>query len=113
LMMTNPNTLGAYERFLPEIVRIVHDHGGLVYGDGANTNAIMGAARPGDVGMDVIHINLHKTFTTPHGGGGPGAGPVCFKKILEPFMPSPVLVRRNGAFVLDTDRPESVGRVRA
>jgi glycine dehydrogenase subunit 2 len=113
LMITNPNTLGVYETYLPAIVKLIHDKGGLVYGDGANTNAIMGAARPGDVGMDIIHINLHKTFTTPHGGGGPGAGPVCFKKHLEPFQPSPVLVRRGDAYALDDDRPQSIGRVRA
>jgi glycine dehydrogenase subunit 2 len=113
LMITNPNTLGVYEAFLPEIVKIVHDKGGLVYGDGANTNAIMGTARPGDVGMDVIHINLHKTFTTPHGGGGPGSGPVCFKKHLDPFQPSPAVVKRGDAYALDHDRPLSVGRVRA
>ncbi|AUX27695.1 glycine dehydrogenase subunit 2 [Sorangium cellulosum] len=113
LMITNPNTLGAYETHLPTIIKLIHDKGGLVYGDGANTNAIMGHARPGDVGMDVIHINLHKTFTTPHGGGGPGAGPVCFKKHLEPFQPAPVLVRRGDAFAWDHDRPQSVGRLRA
>jgi glycine dehydrogenase subunit 2 len=113
LMITNPNTLGVYEKHLPDIVKLIHDRGGLVYGDGANTNAIMGAARPGDVGMDVIHINLHKTFTTPHGGGGPGAGPVCFKKHLEPFQPSPVLIKRGDAFAFDYDRPKSIGRVRA
>ena len=113
LMITNPNTLGVYETYLPEIIKLIHDKGGLVYGDGANTNAIMGAARPGDVGTDVIHINLHKTFTTPHGGGGPGAGPVCFKKHLEPFQPSPVVVRRPEGYVLDHDRPQSIGRVRA
>ena len=113
LMMTNPNTLGVYEKFLPDIVKLVHDKGGLVYGDGANTNAIMGAARPGDLGVDVIHINLHKTFTTPHGGGGPGSGPVCFKQHLEPFAPSPVVVKRGDAFALDYDRPHTVGRLRA
>ena len=113
LMMTNPNTLGVYESYLPQIVKLIHDKGGLVYGDGANTNAIMGYARPGDVGIDVIHINLHKTFTTPHGGGGPGSGPVCFKKHLSPFQPAPVLVKRGDAFVLDRDRPQSIGRVRA
>jgi glycine dehydrogenase subunit 2 len=113
LMITNPNTLGVYETHLPEIVKLVHYKGGLVYGDGANTNAIMGAARPGDVGMDVIHINLHKTFTTPHGGGGPGSGPVCFKKHLEPFQPAPVVVKREQGFVLDHDRPHTIGRVRA
>jgi glycine dehydrogenase subunit 2 len=113
LMITNPNTLGVYETHLPEIVKLIHDKGGLVYGDGANTNAIMGAARPGDVGMDVIHINLHKTFTTPHGGGGPGSGPVCFKKHLDPFQPSPVVVRRGDLYALDYDRPQSIGRVRS
>jgi len=114
LMMTNPNTLGIYEQHLPEIIEIVHSKGGLVYGDGANTNAIMGHARPGDIGVDVIHINLHKTFTTPHGGGGPGSGPVCFKKHLEPFQPGPVLVRReDGTFAFDHDRPQSIGRLRA
>ena len=113
MMITNPNTLGVYESHLPTIIKLIHDKGGLVYGDGANTNAIMGHARPGDVGMDVIHINLHKTFTTPHGGGGPGSGPVCFKKHLEPFQPAPVLVRREGGYTFDRDRPKSVGRVRA
>lgn len=113
LMITNPNTLGVYETHLPAIIRLVHDKGGLVYGDGANTNAIMGHARPGDVGVDVIHINLHKTFTTPHGGGGPGSGPVCFKKHLEPFQPAPVLVKRPEGFAFDHDRPHAVGRVRA
>jgi glycine dehydrogenase subunit 2 len=113
LMITNPNTLGVYETHLPAIIKLIHDKGGLVYGDGANTNAIMGAARPGDVGMDVIHINLHKTFTTPHGGGGPGSGPVCFKKHLEPFQPAPVLVKRDDRFEFDHDRPKSIGRLRA
>ncbi|HVK70128.1 MAG TPA: aminomethyl-transferring glycine dehydrogenase subunit GcvPB [Polyangium sp.] len=114
LMITNPNTLGVYEKYLPEIIEIVHGKGGLVYGDGANTNAIMGHARPGDIGVDVIHINLHKTFTTPHGGGGPGSGPVCFKKHLEPFQPGPVLVRKDdGTFAFDRDRPQSIGRLRA
>jgi glycine dehydrogenase subunit 2 len=113
LMVTNPNTLGIYETHLPKIIQLIHDKGGLVYGDGANTNAIMGAARPGDVGVDVIHLNLHKTFTTPHGGGGPGSGPVCFKKHLEPFQPGPVLVRRGETFMFDHDRPSSIGRLRA
>ena len=113
LMMTNPNTLGVYETYLPQIVKLIHDKGGLVYGDGANTNAIMGAARPGDLGVDVIHINLHKTFTTPHGGGGPGSGPVCFKKHLEPFQPSPVVVKKDDLYRLDHDRPQSIGRLRA
>jgi glycine dehydrogenase subunit 2 len=117
LMITNPNTLGVYESYLPELVRVVHERGGLVYGDGANTNAILGHARPGDVGVDVIHINLHKTFTTPHGGGGPGSGPVCFGKHLAPFQPRPVVVRRETsdggfAYALDYDRPESIGKVK-
>ena len=113
LMITNPNTLGVYETHLPEIVKLVHEKGGLVYGDGANTNAIMGAARPGDVGMDVIHINLHKTFTTPHGGGGPGAGPVGVKDELVPFLPVPTVERTNGHLKLDFKRPQSIGRVRS
>src|SRR5690606_25777691 len=83
------------------------------YGDGANTNAIMGQARPGDIGVDVIHINLHKTFTTPHGAGGPGSGPVCFKKHLEPFQPTPVVVRRGEGYALDHQRPDSIGKLRA
>lgn len=113
LMITNPNTLGLFETHLPEITKLIHDRGGLVYGDGANTNAIMGQVRPGDLGVDVVHINLHKTFTTPHGGGGPGAGPICFKERLSPFAPLPVLVREGDRYRLDRDRPESIGRVRA
>jgi glycine dehydrogenase subunit 2 len=113
LMITNPNTLGVYEELLPEIVALVHERGGLVYGDGANTNAIMGYARPGDVGMDVIHVNLHKTFTTPHGGGGPGSGPVCFKAPLEPFAPVPRVIQTGDGFSLDYARPQTIGRVRA
>ncbi len=113
LMITNPNTLGLFETHLPEICKLVHDAGGLVYGDGANTNAIMGKVRPGDLGMDVVHINLHKTFTTPHGGGGPGAGPICFVKKLAPFQPVPVLVREGESFRFDYERPQSLGRVRA
>jgi glycine dehydrogenase subunit 2 len=113
LMITNPNTLGLFESHLPEITKLIHDRGGLVYGDGANTNAIMGRVRPGDLGMDVVHINLHKTFTTPHGGGGPGAGPICFVKKLSPFQPVPVLVREGETLRLDHDRPQSIGRVRA
>ncbi len=114
LMITNPNTLGVFEARLPEIVDLIHKKGGLVYGDGANTNAIMGRARPGDMGVDVIHINLHKTFTTPHGGGGPGSGPVCFKKHLDPFQPAPAVIKRpDGSLALDHDRPQSIGRVRS
>jgi glycine dehydrogenase subunit 2 len=115
LMMTNPNTLGLYEQAMPELAALVHERGGLVYGDGANLNAVLGRARPGDAGVDVMQFNLHKTFTTPHGGGGPGSGPVAFKQKLEPFQPSPV-VRRDAErdrYVVIRDRPESVGRVRS
>lgn len=113
LMITNPNTLGLFESKLGEISKLIHDRGGLVYGDGANTNAVMGRVRPGDLGVDVIHLNLHKTFTTPHGGGGPGSGPVCFVEKLAPFQPRPVLVREDGRYRLDHDRPQSIGRMRA
>lgn len=113
LMITNPNTLGLFERELPKIAEIVHRHGGLIYGDGANTNATMGKVRLGDVGVDVMHFNLHKTFTTPHGGGGPGAGPVAVRHCLEPYLPVPVVVERDGRYVLDDNRPKSIGRVRA
>ena len=92
----------------------MHSHGALVYMDGANLNAMMGITRPGDFGVDVLHINLHKTFTTPHGGGGPGSGPVAVKKILEPFLPTPVLGKKtDGSFFLDFDRPRSIGKVKA
>lgn len=116
LMMTNPNTLGMYETALPQLARLIHDKGGLVYGDGANMNAVLGKARPGDAGVDVMQFNLHKTFTTPHGGGGPGSGPVAFVEKLAPFQPGPVARRGDGdgdEFVLDHDRPQSVGRVRS
>ncbi|HVU01347.1 MAG TPA: aminomethyl-transferring glycine dehydrogenase subunit GcvPB [Polyangiaceae bacterium] len=113
LMITNPNTIGLYERAIPKLCQIVHEKGGLVYGDGANMNAVLGRARPGDVGVDVIQYNLHKTFTTPHGGGGPGSGPVAFKKHLEPFQPTPVVRRDGGRPIVDHDRPKSVGRVRS
>ena len=113
LMVTNPNTLGLFESWLPEIARQIHDCGGLVYGDGANTNAIMGRARPGDIGVDVVHLNLHKTFGTPHGAGGPGAGPVCFTEALALYQPIPVLMRHEDRFELTTDRPQSIGRMRA
>jgi glycine dehydrogenase subunit 2 len=113
IMVTNPNTLGLFERSLPVVARMIHDKGGLVYGDGANLNALMGRARPGDLGVDVMQFNLHKTFTTPHGGGGPGCGPVAMKKLLEPYRPIPVLHRRENAFHLETDRPKSIGRLRS
>ncbi|MGH9881324.1 MAG: aminomethyl-transferring glycine dehydrogenase subunit GcvPB, partial [Pyrinomonadaceae bacterium] len=119
LMLTNPNTLGLFERNIKEICQIVHEAGGLVYMDGANMNALVGVARPGDMGVDVIHLNLHKTFSTPHGGGGPGCGPCCCTKDLEPFLPVPRVVRRSGdknneeVYRLDFDQPRSIGRVKA
>jgi len=113
LMITNPNTLGLFESKLGEIAKLIHERGGLVYGDGANTNAVMGRVRPGDLGVDVIHLNLHKTFTTPHGGGGPGSGPICFVEKLAPFQPRPALVHEDGRYRLDHDRPQSIGRMRA
>src|SRR5215469_3208067 len=97
VMMTNPNTLGLFEEQIEEVVRLVHDCGGLVYGDGANMNAVVGIARPGDLGFDVMHFNLHKTFATPHGGGGPGAGPVGVSERLTAFLPGPVVERETGA----------------
>jgi glycine dehydrogenase subunit 2 len=113
IMITNPNTLGLFERHLPKIAEMIHAKGGLVYGDGANLNALMGKARPGDLGIDIMQFNLHKTFTTPHGGGGPGCGPVAFKSHLEPFQPSPVPRKKGETFYLDHDRPKSVGRLRS
>jgi glycine dehydrogenase subunit 2 len=114
LMLTNPSTLGLFETRITEVAQIVHDAGGLLYYDGANLNAIMGVTRPGDMGFDVMHLNLHKTFSTPHGGGGPGSGPVGCSKILEPFLPAPVVVQKaDGAYMLDDARPYSIGRVRS
>jgi glycine dehydrogenase subunit 2 len=140
LMLTNPNTLGLFEKNIQEICRIVHDAGGLVYMDGANMNALVGVARPGDMGVDVIHLNLHKTFSTPHGGGGPGCGPCCCTKELEPFLPVPRIVRTGSgpgspsgqpawgggsdrvdlalesssdSYQLDFNYPQSIGRVKA
>jgi glycine dehydrogenase subunit 2 len=114
LMVTNPSTLGVFEQRIAEAAEILHKAGALLYMDGANMNALAGVARPGDFGVDVMHLNLHKTFSTPHGGGGPGAGPVVVKKILEPFLPAPVLVRKpDGTLSLDLNRPKSIGRVRA
>jgi len=113
LMLTNPNTLGIFEQEIHKIADILHSKGGLLYMDGANMNALVGKTRPGDFGVDVMHLNLHKTFSTPHGGGGPGSGPVACKKILEPFLPKPVIVERaDGTLAFDYDRPQSVGRVR-
>lgn len=114
LMMTNPNTLGIFEENILTISEWVHAAGALIYYDGANLNAIMGMARPGDMGFDVVHLNLHKTFSTPHGGGGPGAGPVLVRDILIPFLPSPVVVQTaEQLYGLDADRPLSIGRVRS
>ena len=114
LMLTNPNTLGVFEEDIHKIADILHAKGGLLYMDGANMNALVGKARPGDFGVDVMHLNLHKTFSTPHGGGGPGSGPVACKNILEPFLPSPVLISKpDGTLGFDYDRKQSVGRVRA
>jgi glycine dehydrogenase subunit 2 len=113
LMLTNPSTLGLFEENILEIADIVHDAGGLLYYDGANANAILGIARPGDMGFDVVHLNLHKTFSTPHGGGGPGAGPVGVKEKLAPFLPVPVVGRKeDGTYFLDYNIPASIGRVK-
>ncbi|MGH2998895.1 MAG: aminomethyl-transferring glycine dehydrogenase subunit GcvPB [Gaiellaceae bacterium] len=113
LMLTNPSTLGLFDENIEEIERIFHGAGGLMYYDGANLNAVCGISRPGDMGFDVVHINLHKTFSQPHGGGGPGGGPVAVRKILEPFLPVPAVVRNeNGTFALDYERPKSIGKVR-
>ena len=112
LMLTNPNTLGLFENHIKEIAEIVHKAGGLLYYDGANLNAIMGRLRPGDMGYDIVHLNLHKTFSTPHGGGGPGSGPIGCKKILEEFLPVPVVTGSDGSYKLDYNRPDSIGRVR-
>jgi len=114
IMITNPNTLGIFESEIAEIAELLHSRGALVYMDGANLNAMMGITRPGDFGVDVLHINLHKTFTTPHGGGGPGAGPVAVKKILEPFLPYPVISQNpQGAYFFDYARPQSIGKIKA
>jgi glycine dehydrogenase subunit 2 len=114
LMLTNPNTLGIFEPNIVRIAEIVHQRGGLVYMDGANLNALMGLARPGDFGVDVLHMNLHKTMSTPHGGGGPGAGPVAVKQILEPFLPYPTVERdAEGMYRFNYDRPQSIGKLKA
>ena len=113
LMVTNPNTLGVFEWDILKVCEIVHAKGGLVYMDGANMNALVGKFRPGDMGIDVIHLNLHKTFSTPHGGGGPGCGPVGVKKHLEPFLPVPIVERGADGYNLNFGRPKSIGRVRS
>jgi glycine dehydrogenase subunit 2 len=120
LMLTNPNTLGLFDTNIEEIARIVHGVGGVVYYDGANLNAVMGISRPGDMGFDIVHFNLHKSFTQPHGGGGPGSGPIAVSDAIEPYLPRPVIVRHGGSegngsgveFDLDHDRPKSIGRLR-
>jgi glycine dehydrogenase subunit 2 len=113
LMLTNPHTLGVFDRNIEEIAEIVHGVGATLYYDGANLNAIMGISRPGDMGFDIVHFNLHKSFTQPHGGGGPGAGPIAVADRIEPFLPRPVITRgRDGTFDLDDDRPKSIGKLR-
>ena len=120
LMLTNPNTLGLFDTNIEEIAKIVHGVGGTVYYDGANLNAVMGISRPGDMGFDIVHFNLHKSFTQPHGGGGPGSGPIAVSEAIAPFLPHPVIVRRGGEetngshreFDLDYERPKSIGRLR-
>ena len=113
IMITNPNTLGLFEENIMEIAGIVHSKGGLVYCDGANMNAVMGIVQMGKIGADIMHLNLHKTFSTPHGGGGPGSGPVCVKKDIEPFLPVPRVVEKDGGYSLSESFPESIGRLQA
>src|SRR5581483_7408519 len=112
-MITNPNTLGLFDDQIATITDQVHRHGALVYLDGANMNAILGVTRPGDFGADMMHYNVHKTFTGPHGAGGPGAGPIAVRKQLVPFLPTPLVARSGERFYLDFDRPKSIGRVRS
>jgi glycine dehydrogenase subunit 2 len=113
LMLTNPSTLGLFDENIEEITEIFHGVGALMYYDGANLNAVCGISRPGDMGFDIVHINLHKTFSQPHGGGGPGGGPIAVRDILEPFLPVPAVIRKDdGTFGLDFDRPQSIGKVR-
>lgn len=112
-MITNPNTLGLFEKQIATITKLVHEAGGLVYLDGANMNAILGITRPGDFGADMMHYNVHKTFTGPHGAGGPGSGPIAVRDMLIPYLPSPLVVRQGDRYTLDEDRPQSIGRVRS
>lgn len=112
-MITNPNTLGMFDRQIAEISDLVHTAGGLIYLDGANMNAILGIARPGDFGADMMHFNPHKTFSGPHGGGGPGAGPIAVTNTLGEYLPKPIVVQQDGTYRLDYDRPKSIGRVRS
>ena len=113
IMVTNPNTLGLFEENIKAVAEVVHAKGGLVYCDGANMNAIMGIVNMGDLGVDVLHLNLHKTFSSPHGGGGPGSGPVCVRKHLEPFLPVPRVIQQKGKYVLTENLPDSIGKVHA
>ena len=118
LMLTNPNTLGVFDENIAEIAKLIHETGGTLYYDGANLNAVMGHSRPGDMGFDIVHVNLHKSFSQPHGGGGPGAGPIAVSDRIEPYLPRPQVVRREGSnghgpgFDLDFERPKSIGRLR-
>jgi glycine dehydrogenase subunit 2 len=111
-MLTNPSTLGLFDEHIEEVSAIFHDAGALLYYDGANLNAVCGISRPGDMGFDIVHINLHKTFSQPHGGGGPGGGPIAVRDILEPFLPVPAVIRDEDAFRLEYDRPKTIGKVR-
>ena len=111
-MLTNPSTLGLFDEHIEEVAAIFHDAGALLYYDGANLNAVCGISRPGDMGFDIVHYNLHKTFSQPHGGGGPGGGPLAVQAELEPFLPVPAVVRDGDAFRLDYERPKSIGKVR-
>jgi glycine dehydrogenase subunit 2 len=113
LMLTNPSTLGLFDEHIEEVARTFHEIGGLLYYDGANLNAVCGISRPGDMGFDIVHINLHKTFSQPHGGGGPGGGPIAVRRQLEPYLPVPAVVPDGKRFKLDYDRPKSIGKVRA
>ena len=112
LMLTNPSTLGLFDENIAEVAEVFHDAGALLYYDGANLNAVCGISRPGDMGFDIVHFNLHKTFSQPHGGGGPGGGPLAVQDVLEPFLPAPVVERRDDGFGFDYDRPKSIGKVR-
>ena len=113
IMVTNPNTLGLFEENIRKVAEIVHSKGGLVYCDGANMNAVMGVVHMGKIGVDILHLNLHKTFSTPHGGGGPGSGPVCVKAYLEPFLPVPRVIKEKGRYSFSEQYPESIGKVQA
>jgi len=113
LMLTNPNTLGVFDENISEIARLVHEAGGLLYYDGANSNAVLGVSRPGDMGFDIVHFNTHKTFSTPHGGGGPGAGPIVVRDTLALYLPVPLVEKaEDGRLFLDYERPQSIGKMR-